>query len=457
MPRVFWRIFFAFWLVIVLSITATVVLNIRLDQARQQDGQTSERVERIARGVRLRALRELNRGGPRALARWGRVQTRTGGRVQILILDAQARELNDRRIPPSLNPLTAAWRSDRPLPETPRGARKLADVSHPVHGRFLILAQTPPRPLLLRMFGPLGPVGLLAVALMASILISWLLARTLTRPITRIRKTGRALGRGELDARVEPKITKRKDELGELANDFNAMASRLQALLQRQQELLRDVSHELRSPLARMRVALTLVEDAKTDAERAEYLERMETEIQRLDGLIENVLRYARLTQEEFPDRTTEDLAAMLESLVDSARLEARAKSIDVSYSGPDHLPFSAYPELLERALENVLRNAIAYSPAGSRIEVQVTDSDDQVQIRILDQGPGIPDDKLEAVFEPFMRISAERSEQGRSGGIGLAIVRAAVARHRGSVRASNRPDGGLEVRIKLPTTVTKA
>lgn len=454
MPRVFWRIFFAFWLVIVLSITGTVVLNVRLDQARQQDGQTSERVERIARGVRLRAIRELNRGGPRALARWGRVQTRTGGRVQILILDSEARELNDRQIPPSLNPVTAAWRSDRPLPEAPHGARQLAEVDHPVHGRFLILAQTPTRPLLLRLFGPLGPIGLLAVALTASILISWLLARTLTHPITRIRRTGRALGRGELDARVETKITKRRDELGELANDFNAMATRLQALLQRQQELLRDVSHELRSPLARMRVALTLVEDAKTQPERLEYLERMETEIQRLDGLIENVLRYARMTQEEFPDRTIEDLAAMLESLVESARLEARPKAIDVSYSGPDHLPFRAYPELLERALENVLRNAIAYSPEGSQISVRMTGSEQQVQIRVLDQGPGIPEDKLEAVFEPFMRLSSERSEQGRSGGIGLAIVRAAIARHQGAVSASNRPGGGLEVRIILPASV---
>jgi len=451
MPRLVWRIFFAFWLVIVLSITGTVILNARLDQARQQDGQTTERLDRIARGVRLRALRELNSGGPPALARWGRIQTRTGGRVQILILDSEARELNDRRIPPSLNPLVAAWRSDRDLPAAPRAARRLAAVEHPVHGRFLVLAQTPPRPLLLRLFGPLGPIGLLAIALTASILISWLLARTLTRPITRIRQTGRALGRGELDARVGPSITGRNDELGELANDFNAMAARLQALLQRQQDLLRDVSHELRSPLARMQVALTLVEDAKTDAERTKYLVRMETEIQRLDGLIENVLRYARLTQQELPARTMEDLGTMLETLVESARLEARPRAIDVSYSGPEHLRFSVYPELLERALENVLRNAIAHSPESTRVDVRLTEADHGVQITIDDQGPGIPEKQLEAVFEPFVRLTVERSEQGRSGGIGLAIVRAAIDHHRGRVIARNRPRGGLAVEITLP------
>jgi len=451
MPRVFWRIFFAFWLVIVLSITATVVLNTQLNQARQQDGQTSERLDRIARGVRLRALRELNRGGPSALARWGRVQTRTGGRLLILILDSEARELNDRRIPPSLNPLTAAWRSNRELPAVPRSARRLAEVDHPVHGRFLILAQTPPRPMLLRLFGPLGPLGLLLVALVASILISWLLARTLTRPLTRIRRTGRALGRGELDARVDQKITRRKDELGELANDFNAMASRLQALLQRQQELLRDVSHELRSPLARMRVALTLAEDAEDDTKRVDYLKRMENEIQRLDDLIENVLRYARLTQSEFPDQGSVDLGALLESLVESARLEARLGAIDVFYAGPDQLSVEAFPELLERALENVLRNAIAHSPEGGRVDVQLEPSEHDVQIVVLDQGPGVPKDQLEAIFEPFMRLSSERSEKGKSGGIGLAIVRAAINHHRGQVVARNRSQGGLEMRITLP------
>jgi len=451
MSSLFWRIFLAFWLVIILSIVGTVVLNARLDQAREQDGMNNERVERIARGVRLRVQRELDRGGPDALARWGRTQARNGGRVQLLILDAEAREINERRIPPELNPALEAWRSGRALPEAPRGARRLVEVSHPRHGRFLVLALRPPRPLLLRLFGPLGPVGLFAVALTASALISWLLARTLSRPITRIRASGRALGRGELDARVDERICRRRDELGELATDFNAMADRLQALLQRQQDLLRDVSHELRSPLARMRVALTLAEDAKRDDQRQNHLDRMDMEIERLDGLIENILRYARLEQTERPEPVALDIASLCEEVIDSARLEARPRSIELDYTGPSARMIRGQPELLERALENLLRNAIAHSPEQGRIDLRLADRGDAVEIHVLDQGPGVPEDRLEAIFEPFLRLSPERSEPGRSGGIGLAIVRAAVAQHRGSVSASNRPGGGLDVRILLP------
>ena len=453
MPRLFWRIFLAFWLVIVLSIAATLLLNARLDQARQQDGQTSDRLERIARGVQLRAFRELNRGGPNALARWARTQARTGGRVQLLVLDEEARELNDRQIHPSLNPVLAAWRADRPLPDTARGARRLAELDHPLHGEFLILALIPPRPVLLRLFGPLGPIGLLAVALAASVLVSWLLARTLTRPISGIRFTGRALGRGDLDARVNPKIAKRNDELGELATDFNAMASRIQALLEQQQTLLRDVSHELRSPLARMQVALTLLGDAKTNDDRNHYLGRINHDVQRLDDLIDNVLRYARMTQADFPDKSTVDLSAMFDSLIESARLEAEMKAVEVHYTGPSKLSIKAIPDLLERSFENLLRNAIAHSPEGSRIDVRLVEANGEITVRIRDQGAGVPEDKLETIFEPFVRVTAERSEKGKSGGIGLAIVRAAVGHHQGQVSAKNRPAGGLEMLVKLPRT----
>lgn len=457
MSSLFWRIFLAFWLVIILSIVATVALNTRLDQARQQDGLTNDRVERLARGIQIRVRRELNRGGPEALARWGRTQARNGGRVQLLILDAEGRELNDRRIPPALNALIEAWRSDRELPESPRGVRRLVEVGHSVHGRFLVLALAPPRPLLLRLFGPLGPLGLFIMALAASALISWLLARTLSRPITRIRASGRALGRGELATRVDQRICQRRDEVGELATDFNTMADRIQALLERQQALLRDVSHELRSPLARMRVALTLAEDADRKEQRDDYLKRMTLDIERLDGLIENILRYARLNQSEWPEPIEVDIASLGASLVDSARLEAEPRSIDLVYKGPATLTIHGQPELLERALENLIRNAIAHSPDQGRVEIELQRRHKAIDIHVRDQGPGVPDDKLDDIFEPFVRLTPERSEQGQSGGIGLAIVKAAIAQHGGSVSANNRPGGGLDVQIILPATMLDA
>jgi signal transduction histidine kinase len=449
----FWRIFLAFWLVIVLSIIATVFLNDRLDQARQQDGLTNERVERMAREVRIRVLRELNRGGPQALARWGRTQARGNQRIELLILDGDAREINDRRIPTPLNPLTEAWRRARPLPDLPRGARRLAEVNHASHGRFLVLALTPPRPLLLRLFGPLGPLGLLAVALSASALISWLLARTLSRPIRRIRASGRALGRGELSARVDGSVSRRRDELGELATDFNAMADRIQALMERQQSLLRDVSHELRSPLARMRMALALAEQSGRGDAQDDYFARMARDIERLDRLIEDILRYTRINQCGAPDPQPVDLASLCQDLIDSAQLEAAPRSIKLAYSGPSALSVRGQPELLERALENLLRNAIAHSPDLGRVVLSLSKEKCAVVLHVLDEGPGVPDDQLSAIFEPFVRLSPERGENGQSGGIGLAIVKAAIGQHGGSVRASNRAGGGLDVRIELPAS----
>jgi len=451
LPSLFWRIFLAFWLVIVLSILTTMLLNDRLDQARQQDGLNNERVERLARGVRLRVLRELNRGGPQALARWGRTQARTSPRIRLLILDGDAREINDRRIPAALDSLVESWRSDRSLPDLPGGARRLTEVRHASHGRFLVLALSPPRPLLLRLFGPLGPLGLLAVALGASALVSWLLARTLSRPISRIRASGRALGRGDLSARVEERITRRRDEVGELASDFNAMADRIQALMERQQSLLRDVSHELRSPLARMRMALALAEQADDGKARDGYLARITSDIERLDGLIEDILSYARLRQSDGPAPQAVDLVSLCRELIDSAELEAAPRSIEMAYSGPETVVVSGRFELLQRALENLLRNAIAHSPTGGQVEVELIETPDAAVLRVLDRGPGVPEEQLTAIFEPFLRLSPERSERGQSGGIGLAIVKAAVAKHDGNVRAENRADGGLVVTVTLP------
>jgi signal transduction histidine kinase len=200
-----------------------------------------------------------------------------------------------------------------------------------------------------------------------------------------------------------------------------------------------------------MRVALTLVEDARTDNERADYLARMADEIQRLDGLIENILRYARLTQSETPERTRVDLVSLLEPLLESAELEARGRDIEFRYQGPDSLSLEAHPELLERALENLLRNAIAHAPDQSRVDVILSPDAEGLELHVLDRGPGVPEDKLSAIFEPFLRLTPERSEQGQSGGIGLAIVRKAVEKHGGEVSASNRKGGGLDVTVRLP------
>ncbi|AKS40589.1 HAMP domain-containing sensor histidine kinase [Wenzhouxiangella marina] len=451
MLRLYWRIFLAFWGVILISIIGTVVLNLQFDEARQVAGENSQRAERFAAGLRVRAERILDRGGPSALADWSRQQGRRSERIRLLVLDGQGLEINGQAWPRSAAPVVRAWREGRTLPPPSPEQRHRLELDHPVHGRFLLLVIAPPPHLLIRWFGPLGLPGLFVVALLASLLISLLLARTLTRPIEQIRSSGQALGRGELSARLPERLSGRRDELGELARDFNRMAERIQSLLESQQQLLRDVSHELRSPLARLRVGLTLADDASDPKSRARHFTAMERDLERLDHLIEEILRYARLTQAPGIEMETLDLSELVESVVESARTEAMPEAIRIDYQGPERLPIQGNTELLGRTVENLLRNALAHSPTGGTISVILESGPEQADLSITDQGPGVPERQLESIFEPFVRLSPERGESGRGGGIGLAIVRAAVEQHGGQVRAHNRVEGGLQVDLVLP------
>ncbi len=455
MGRLYWRILFAFWGVILISIVGTALLNAQFDQARQAEGETSARAQRFATGLRVRAERLLQRGGPEALADWSLQQGRRSGRIRLLIIDELGRELNDQRWPRSATPLVRAWKDYGELPAAGPELRHSLRLDHPVHGRFLLLVAAPPAHPLIRWFGPLGLPGLLFVAVLASLLISLLLARTLTRPIEAIRASGRALGRGELSTRVAPSLVARRDELGDLARDFNRMAERIQSLLESQQQLLRDVSHELRSPLARLRVGLTLASDAPDPRDRSRHISTMERDLERLDRLIEEILHYARLSQAPVVEMAPFDLSELVESVVASARLEAAPDRIEIDYQAPDQLMVCGNAELLGRAVENLLRNALAHSPPDQLVQVELQGNADQVDLRIADRGPGVPDSQLEKIFEPFVRLSPERGESGQGGGIGLAIVKAAVEQHGGRVTASNRTRGGLRVTLTLPADRT--
>jgi two-component system sensor histidine kinase CpxA len=311
-----------------------------------------------------------------------------------------------------------------------------------------------------KIFGALSLPGIsliiLCVALVVTALTSWWLARHLSAPIRRIQEGARALASESLDMgvsaglRVSAGLEGRRDELAVLARDFDAMADQLRANRGAITQLLRDISHELRSPLARMRVALGLARQPPADLSR--QLDRLEREIERLDSLISQVLRLARLHGTDAPfARETFDLDELIEEVVRDANFEGAVKDCRVRLQGAATAAVNGNRELLRSAIENVLRNAVRYSPQNAPVDVSIARAEAGVEILIRDRGPGVPERDLERIFEPFYRVAESRDRDTGGEGIGLAITAQVMKAHGGSAKAANGQQGGFEVRLNLP------
>jgi two-component system sensor histidine kinase CpxA len=248
----------------------------------------------------------------------------------------------------------------------------------------------------------------------------------------------------------------RQDDLGLLAKDLDSMAERVRNLLETKQQLLRDVSHELRSPLARLQLALSLARRQDNPAER--HLARIACEADRLEQLIARTLKLARLERPASGvDRVSVDISELLTNITDDVAIEAEAQGATVSLQAESGLTMLGDLELLRSSFENVIRNAVRYSPPGTQVGItarrsQNTGSRDEcVEVIVYDQGPGVPEKDLALIFEPFYRVDAARDRAGGGEGLGLAIAARAVALHGGVIEARNRQSGGLVVSVMLP------
>lgn len=451
MSRLYLRIFFSFWLVIVLTIGAVLGINSQLERALRDDSVARDRAARMEASLTRAAESALSEAGRAGLREWAERPRRRRRRIRLYIFDQSGAEIRQQAPDRGTRRIARHWERNSALPpELPRRHFALP-VSHPRHGRYLIVHRLPPRSILLSILGPLGVWGLIALAVVFSGGVCFWLARSITAPVRQMRLAGQALGQGEFDTRIPEATARRGDELGDLARGFNHMAARLEKLVAAQQQLLRDMSHELRSPLARLQAALTLAADSKDGVDRDRHLARTEVEVERLNHLIGEILGYARLT-EGAPSRfETLDLTDLIEDIAASARLEGAPRNLQVTVEAPASLTASADEELLHRAVENVVRNALRHAPDGSTVTLALSGDDNTATVLVSDRGPGVPEDRLEDIFRPFVRLSAERGEAGPGGGIGLAIARAAVEHHGGNIRAENRDGGGLAVRITLP------
>jgi len=323
------------------------------------------------------------------------------------------------------------------------------NAPHPMGDRFVFVMAT--RDGLYRLIATGKPpftrwsfLPYLGIILAVVALLCWMLAVNIASPLRALAQTVDRFGRGDLSARVG---SQRRDEIGDVGRAFDEMAGRIETLLTAERRLLQDISHELRSPLARLSFAAELTRTA-TDREAA--VARMQKEIGRLTSLVCALVEVTRVEGDPSARRVEElDLDQLVRELLDASRVEAEARGCRFQYTGAA-AAVSGDRELLRRAIENVLRNAVRYAPEGSAIEVTLTSDGGKAVLAVRDYGPGVPAETLPKIFQPFFRVDGSRDSQTGGVGLGLAIAHRAISAHHGSIAAENAVPG-LRVRIQIP------
>lgn len=418
--RLFWKILFAFWLTF-LAITLAVSLLLDLD--RNQANRPGAQMERDLGAVALAA-------GAQALASGGLPG------LDALRMELPARQRQWLVLATDPLPATVPHREvTGPDGQSYKLIWQQAQAGGPPPGGIL---RVPPELLVLGILGGLG--------------FSAALAWYLLEPIARLRAGFDRLARGDLGIRLTPAIGTRRDEIADLGRDFDIMAQRLEQLVSARDRLLHDVSHELRSPLARLQLAIGL---ARQDPRRTELtLHRIEREARRLEQLVDELLALARAEHGQQGREDYFDLAEIVQGVSDDASFEAEANGVRIALTtdmpGEDERPLmTGNAELVHRAIDNIMRNALRFSSPGQAVEVSIRlDQPSAVwRVQISDTGPGVPASDIAMIFDPFVR-----GESGGPGlGLGLSIASRAVLAHGGNVTAQNRAAGGLTVTVILP------
>jgi two-component system sensor histidine kinase CpxA len=476
MHSLFVRIFVLFWIAMALIVGGSIAVTFTV-AAREYE---SRELQRRPAALAIQASAVLGKGGIAALEKWLSENEHSIADRDVYIIGPDGRDILGRRLSESAarrleyfnresmsepEPEASAESSRASASPPPRNFRpqRAAPQIVGADGSTYTVLLVPRRP---SIFGALSLPGIslmiLCIALAVSAVASWWLAQHLSAPIRRIQEGARALASENLDARagaslrVSAGFEDRKDELAVLARDFDAMADGLIANRAAVTRLLRDISHELRSPLARMRLAVGLARRPTADAER--QLDRLEREIERLDDLISQLLKLARVDGTDASiEREPFDIDEMIQEIVHDANFEGAAKGCKVTVAGNAGRSVNGNRELLRSAIENVLRNAVRYSPPGTPVEVAVDRGDGGLSVSIRDRGPGVPQGDLERIFEPFFRVAESRDRDSGGEGIGLAITSRVMRAHGGSAKAGNRDGGGLEVRLGLPPAALPA
>ena len=426
-----------------------VAANLYLEHTRAQDAVESPRARLSAYTEEARFI-AVNQGTDQ-LKTWLQQLDRREA-IPFLLLDSQGKDLLNR---PVSAHLVQRFQRERKPPRHFDGRRPFRQrtmIQMPDGNQYWLVADFQAITLGRALRRPRVIATPIILAAIISGFVCFMLARYLTTPVRRLSQATRQFAAGDLGLRVSPALGRRRDEIADLARDFDHMAERLQELINSQKQLISDVSHELRSPLARLQVALGLARQAEQGQDSRE-LDRIEREAELLNEMIGQLLSLSRMESGIALEHAgAVDLAGLLNEVVKNANFEAQGKNRWVRIT--DFVPASirANERLLQSALENVVRNALKYTNENTRVDITMQpDPDKGVIIQVRDHGPGVPEDMLGKLFEPFVRIDQARDRKSGGYGLGLAIAKQAIQLHGGDIRANNHPDGGLNVSILLP------
>jgi len=457
MKSLFLKIFLSFWIAQALIVVLAILATIAMRPARQISA-----VEALQSKYLSEAVDAYQTGGTPKLHEYLRTLHETQ-HVHAVLFNEQG-NLVGHGVPPWLNEVANGQRrtADTLLGRLNPHFQFLRATMTGSDGHHYILV-TELSPGQNTMFGPNGVPGLwLLIAVVSSGMVCYFLAQFLTSPIVRLRSATQKLAAGDLSARAGDRNSSRgKDEVSQLVRDFDLMAGRIENLVKAQSRLLKDISHELRSPLARLTVALELARQ-RSGPDAESVLDRISMESSRMNELIGSLTTIARLESgpeslRNFPVR----LEDLVQEVAHDADFEAQARNCQVECEVLDELPVYGDPGLLHSAIENVVRNATRYTSDGTTVKIRAerisNGARGEAVIRVSDSGPGVPADALDKIFQPFYRIDDARGRSTGGVGLGLAITDQAVRLHGGSVTASNLPEGGLLVEIRIPLQLAES
>ncbi len=390
-------------------------------------------------------------GGTRALAAWATQQRDQGVRATLY---EHGHALVPIRLRHDLEAEVSTWLA-QPQDVVLQPRRGLYLAVQQVTGRDgtvrqLVAISRSHQHLPRRQRGEIYLIVQLALSLLFIAAVGWRLARSVARPVQMLRDATQRMAGGELSTRVGAKAAGAPGELAELATDFDLMAQRIEALVAHDRAVLQDLSHELRSPLARLQLILDLARHSSDADESAPYFDQAEREIERLDQMLGDMLALSRL-EGGLPGMQSErfDVAELATDCVASARIDADEAQVDLRLQAENPVFVTGHPALLERALHNLLGNAIKFSRADANVDITVDSTEHRARIVVRDHGPGVPDAELEQLMRPFFRGSNAARASGH--GLGLAIVQRVLTAHAGTVEVSNANGGGLRVELQLP------
>lgn len=465
MTRLYLKIFFTFWLITVAIIIGTNLVVHWFDIS--PDGKLQHSKEGDDKDPAQRLLFQMvgnavNRNTPqlirdlRAMPAWS---TRF-----VYVIDKQNRDLLDRPLPPGVMFLAPRLTFKHPFD-------KVQDRNRKIFGRYITLNDGnsvrlitisagrdagQDRDIIWELFiDNIWP--LLLVSILVSGSACFFLARHFTRSIHTLQKATHQIARGDLSVRISEQFRGRKDEVAALGRDFDNMTERLEKAMHEQKRLIKDVSHELRTPLARLQIALALAQQ-KSNGQIDSELARIKQAADYLNDIITDILTLPIQNQDGWVLDDVLDLVCLLQTLIGNYQQEADEKKIKIQFAcSLEEALVATHGNMLVGVFENILRNALLYTPEHSEIYLQLTETGDgeSYRIEIMDQGPGVAEDALEDIFQPFFRTDQARARESGGYGLGLAIAHRSITLHNGKIWAVNRPTGGLTLGILLPKTPT--